>query len=1068
MRKRCAFCFKEYESKEGVCPNCGGRKARAAVESLELPVGTILSRRYRIGMVTYQDDFETRYMAWDSVLHTRILIKEYFPSEFCTRISGQNSVIVFKDQRKEQFDAGYQAFLREAKILARCQNFAGVVSILDSFIENGTVYVVQRYIEGKTLAECLREGKTYTPEEAVALLSGVMDTLARIHRFGIIHRDIIPENILIDKNNIARITNFGNLRFATTSHSRSLSILVNKGYSPEELYRSRRDKGPYTDVYGMAAVLYRMITGKVPPDSMERRAVLEQGKKELLQPVSRYVPSVSKSVDIAILNALNEKVEDRTPNMETFLEELHSEKVKRRKNTMRRRNFFKWPLWVKVASICAVVAVVVFAVLLFTNVIGNSVALNRTIQLGDNMTRVPSIVNVTMERAKVRMEEAELLYGISGKEYSSDVEEDMILSQDTVEGSVVRKMSVIGVVVSGGVEYEEVPPVMGLEYEMALSILERKGFNVEVETDYSDSVAEGHVVSQSLEQGSKVEKGSTIRLVVSKGWNPENGTEEVDVNVPNFVGETYERTLELARQAGFLILVKERVYSDEYPRDTVTWQDPGEGGLLRKGSTITIIVSLGEETVEAIDFTYMRLEQAQDYLEEKGVEVSVSYEKSDVAQKDVIISQSPGTGTVLEKGDVVNLVVSDGMTTSVVPNVVGMDEKTAMEAIQNVRLVAETVYEKVMDEASVGKVIRQNIAQGQEIEKGSRIVLTVGVRDDTIEVSNVVGMTSQDASNLLNERGFSVKIVQVYDAANEGTVIDQSHTAGATYPKGTQIILIVSKGPEKAQVDAVCISILQYPNKTKYYIGETLDVAGLTLHVKYSDGTENDVSSGFIVNGSTQNEGINPVEVRYEGCRSAYLIRVVKQEEPKIEPTAESIMATQTEAPTETEARREALGICIAQYPDKINYIAGEALDAANLALDVYYSDDTQGVISTGFTVSGSTANVGVNIVTVSYEGYDVCYNIWVEAREETSQVETQPATEPVIVETIDYTSGTDDSEGETQGTDYAGETDNSEGETEGTVHAGETDESEDETGGTDDISESDKFKDDTSGVDHN
>jgi serine/threonine protein kinase len=192
-----------------------------------------------------------------------------------------------------------------------------------------------------------------------------------VHEEGIIHRDIAPDNIFLTNKGEVKLIDFGASRYATTSRSRSLTVIIKPGYSAEEQYRSRGDQGAHTDVYSLGAVLYKMITGITPPDAMERRAQYEKNKKDMLVPISKLTKEISKNQETAIHNAMNVRIEDRTGEMITFAGELLSEEeVKRKRSGIKKIDMLTWPLWAKIGLPVGIVVIGVLTVLLAAGVIG--------------------------------------------------------------------------------------------------------------------------------------------------------------------------------------------------------------------------------------------------------------------------------------------------------------------------------------------------------------------------------------------------------------------------------------------------------------------------------------------------------------------------------------------------------------------------------------------------------------------------------------------------------------------------------------------------------------------------
>ena len=283
MSKRCLGCMELFGDEFSICPHCGYVVDTPVENPVHIEPGTLLNDRYIIGKVLGYGGFGVTYIGWDGRLEQKVAIKEYFPSEFSTRMPGQSQVTVFNGEKNEQFYDGLKKFVEEAKHLAKFQNEDGIVKIFDSFIENDTAYIIMEYLEGETLKEYLKREKNIPEDEAVEMLMPVMKSLQVVHEVGLIHRDIAPDNIFLTTSGEVKLIDFGASRYATTSHSRSLTVIIKPGFSPEEQYRSRGDQGPHTDVYAIAATLYKMITGKNPPDAMERRAKYENQNKEILE-----------------------------------------------------------------------------------------------------------------------------------------------------------------------------------------------------------------------------------------------------------------------------------------------------------------------------------------------------------------------------------------------------------------------------------------------------------------------------------------------------------------------------------------------------------------------------------------------------------------------------------------------------------------------------------------------------------------------------------------------------------------------------------------------------------------
>jgi serine/threonine protein kinase len=214
---------------------------------------------------------------------------------------------IYSGQAGEQFAYGLDRFLDEARALARFDQHPGIVTVKSFFRAHGTGYCVMDYVEGLTLRQYLERqpGGRIPVEQAWRLLQPVMDALRAVHKEGLLHRDLAPDNIYITRDGRVKLLDFGAARFAAGEHSRSLSIILKPGYAPEEQYRTRGKQGPWTDVYGLAATLYRAITGTVPPEALDR---LDQD--DLVAP-SRLGIGITAGQEEVLLKALAVKADAR-------------------------------------------------------------------------------------------------------------------------------------------------------------------------------------------------------------------------------------------------------------------------------------------------------------------------------------------------------------------------------------------------------------------------------------------------------------------------------------------------------------------------------------------------------------------------------------------------------------------------------------------------------------------------------------------------------------------------------------------------------------------------------------
>ena len=272
----CMEAFPKGKDKRSTCPLCG-----FSLESYDraprcLRLGSILKERYLIGRVLGEGSFGITYIGRDMLLDQIVAIKEYFPINHVSRdmleeeSDAGNTVYVYAGDEEESYKNGLEKFYNEAKILAKFHGIAGVVSVINFFYANGTAYLVMEYVDGIALKEYIKEHGPIAGERVLQMIHPVIKALSAIHKTGIIHRDISPDNILVNQKEELVLIDFGSARAERQTMTQSMTVLFKRGYTPEEQYRGRGNWGAWSDVYSLCATMYFMLTGIVPNESIER------------------------------------------------------------------------------------------------------------------------------------------------------------------------------------------------------------------------------------------------------------------------------------------------------------------------------------------------------------------------------------------------------------------------------------------------------------------------------------------------------------------------------------------------------------------------------------------------------------------------------------------------------------------------------------------------------------------------------------------------------------------------------------------------------------------------------
>lgn len=232
--------------------------------------GARLADEYVIESILGYGGFGITYLAIDEALESRVAIKEYLPSDLAARDSTA-TVRPLHGEDRDGFESGMEAFLREARLVARLEKHPNIVAVRRFFRENGTAYMVMDYVEGQPLDDVIGRHLDGMPAPMLqSLLDRLLDGLQTVHAAGALHRDIKASNIIMRTDGQPVLIDFGSARKFAGAATRTMTAMVSQGYAPIEQYTDEGDQGPYTDLYALAAVAYKAITLQTPPESLRR------------------------------------------------------------------------------------------------------------------------------------------------------------------------------------------------------------------------------------------------------------------------------------------------------------------------------------------------------------------------------------------------------------------------------------------------------------------------------------------------------------------------------------------------------------------------------------------------------------------------------------------------------------------------------------------------------------------------------------------------------------------------------------------------------------------------------
>ena len=283
----------------GVCRSCGSIAETVQPVPYALPCGTVLHGCYLLGTVLGAGGFGITYIALRLPEGRRVAIKEYFPVEAAFRETG-DTFVCSSEVGAEAFRRGREQFLKEAQTIYRLRGYPGIVSVEKLFEENNTAYFSMEYLDGYDLKHRVAQaGGRLNAAETLQTFSPVLDALDYIHRSGVIHRDVSPDNIFLCRSGGVKLIDFGAAYARSRDNLRNIQLIVKQGYAPVEQYYQDGDVGPWSDLYALSSAMYYCLTGTVPPPALQRAQ-----KDELVSP-TKLGAAISASMEAAILKGMS-------------------------------------------------------------------------------------------------------------------------------------------------------------------------------------------------------------------------------------------------------------------------------------------------------------------------------------------------------------------------------------------------------------------------------------------------------------------------------------------------------------------------------------------------------------------------------------------------------------------------------------------------------------------------------------------------------------------------------------------------------------------------------------------
>ena len=632
-------------------------------------IGRVFNGRYRITERIGIGGMAEVYKAQDQTLGRIVAVKVMLPQyaadpEFAAR------------------------FKQEAASAANLQS-PYIVNVYDWGHDDGTYFIVMEYVRGTDLKSAILQRGAINQRKVAEIGSQVCQALSVAHNQDIIHRDVKPQNIMVQPDGNVKVMDFGIARAKNSVKSQTSSVLGTAHYISPEQAQGKELTGA-SDIYSLGCVLYEAATGQLPFDGPDAVSVAMKQVQEEPLPPSQVKPDISPDLEAIILKAMDKNPYNRFQTARDMKQALDDFLMGRPVNIAGAASGF--------ASAP-------------TSVMGS----------------VPGMANEAGGTAVMQPIGSDA--GMKTNSYRSGNDIDMGKAKSKKRGPLIAVAAIAAIAVIAALAFaitgglgggDKVPNVIGQTQEAAVQTIEKAGYTVGTVTeDYDAETVAGRVCKQDPEADSDLEKGGKINIVISKGVKKGS--------IPNLSGMTSEQAEKALKDAGLKAQYAGNEASDA-DKDTVSRQDPAAGKEVDEGTTVKYWISTGPEDTSVPNVVGSDQASAKAQLESAGFTVQVETgDYSDKYGEGIVMSQSPNGGK-LEKGGTVTITVSQGQDPEknkvTVPSVTGMSQSEAINTLLSYNLAY------ALDTASAGSgtpgtIAKQSTTAGKKVDSGTVITIYV-------------------------------------------------------------------------------------------------------------------------------------------------------------------------------------------------------------------------------------------------------------------------------------------------------------------------------------------------------